>query len=117
MPRVKRGTTTKKRHKKLLKQTRGYRQGRKNLIGLAKQAILHAGVHAYVGRKTKKRTFRNLWIIKVNAAARENGLSYSRFMQGLKKAKIDLDRKVLAQLAENYPDQFKTIVEKVKKAL
>lgn len=117
MSRVKRGTTTRKRHKKLLSQTKGYRHGRKNLVRLAKQAMLHAGVHAYVDRRRKKRTFRQLWIVKLNAAVREQGLTYSRFVSGLKKAKIDLDRKVLAELAVQYPDEFNKIVEKVKKAL
>lgn len=106
-----------KRHKKLLKQTKGYRHGRKNLIRLAKQAIFKAGEHSYRGRKEKKRAFRGLWIIKINAAVREQGLSYSQFISGLKKAKIDMDRKVLSQLAENYPDEFKKVVEKVKKSL
>lgn len=117
MPRIKRGTTTRKRHKKLLSQTKGFRHGRKNLVRLAKQALLHAGVHAYRDRRNKKRTFRNLWIIKINAAVREQGLTYSQFISGLKKAKIDLDRKVLAQLAVQYPEEFNKIIEKVKKAL
>lgn len=114
MARVKRGVTTRRRHKKLLKLAKGYRHGRKKLVKLARQAVMKAGVHAYVGRKLKKRQFRQLWIIKLNSAVRENGLNYSQFINGLKKAKIELDRKVLAKLAIEQPEEFKKIVEKVK---
>lgn len=115
MARVKRGTIQKKRHKKILKLAKGYKHGRKSVFRLAKQAIIKAGVYSYRDRRTKKREFRKLWIIKLNAAVREEGMSYSKFINGLKKAKIELDRKVLAQLAVQYPDEFKKIVEKVKK--
>lgn len=115
MPRVKRGIITRKRHKKLLKQTKGFRQGRKNLFRQAKQAVLKAGVYSYRDRRVKKRGFRKLWIIKLNAAARLQGMSYSKFVAGLKKAKINLDRKVLAQLALESPSEFSKIVEKIKK--
>src|SRR3989339_115146 len=101
--RVKRGTAHVKRRKNLLKQTKGFRWGRKSKIKLAKTAALKAGVHAYRGRKEKKREYRRLWNIKINAAAREHGLSYSKFIFALKKANINLDRKSLANLAEHDP--------------
>lgn len=112
--RVKRGTAHVKRRKNLLRQTKGYRWGRKNKIKLAKTAMLKAGVHAYRGRKEKKREYRKLWNIKINAAAREHGLSYSKFMFALKKAKIGLDRKSLAHLAEFEPKAFAEIIKTVK---
>ncbi|MCL5794910.1 MAG: 50S ribosomal protein L20 [Patescibacteria group bacterium] len=114
MSRVKRGIQVKKRHKKILKLAKGYRHGRKKLIRLAKQATTRAGVYAYRDRKAKKRDFRSLWIIKINAACRAHGITYSRFMRALKDKNIELDRKILADLAENHPDEFKKIVEKVK---
>jgi len=114
MPRVKRGTTHLKKRKKLLKQTKGYRHGRKNQIKLATTATLKAGAYAYRDRRVKKRTARRLWQIKLNAAAREHGLSYSQFINKLKIKKIELDRKVLADIAENNPQVFKKIVEAVK---
>ena len=114
MSRVKRGVTTKRRHKKLLKLTKGYRHGRKNLIKQAMQAVLKAGTYAYRDRRTKKRTFRALWIIKVNAACRANGIKYSEFIKKLADNKIELDRKILADLAENNPEEFAKIVERVK---
>lgn len=113
--RVKRGLMVKKTHKKILKLTKGYKHGRKNLIKRAKEAILHAGVYAYRDRKNKKRTFRNLWIIRLNAAVREHGLTYSKFIKGLKDNNIELDRKILSQLALESPEEFKKIIEKVKK--
>ncbi len=116
MARVKRGTTVKKRHKKILEKTRGFRHGRKNLIKRAKEALLKSGVYAYRDRRAKKRAFRRLWIVKINAALREEGLTYSKFIDGLNKSKIDLDRKVLADLAQNHPHAFKKIGEKVKAA-
>lgn len=113
MARVKRGIMVRKRHKKILKLTKGYRHGRKNLIRLAKQAILKAGTHAYRHRRQKKREFRRLWIVKINAASREHGLTYSQFMAKLKKSGVSLDRKILAELAVTKPPEFKKIVDKV----
>ncbi len=114
MTRVKRGTTANKRRKKVLKQTKGYKWGRKSKYRLAKDALRHALMHAYHDRKKKKQNFRQLWQIKINAAARENGLTYSKFINRLKKAKIEINRKILAQLAEKQPEIFKQIIEKVK---
>ena len=99
MPRVKRGTTTHARHKKILKRAKGYYNARSTVFRAANQAVLKAGQYAYRDRKTRKREFRVLWIARINAAARECGLSYSRFMNGLKKANIELDRKILADIA------------------
>ena len=99
MPRVKRGVTARKRHKKIISQAKGYRGRRKNVFRVAKQAVIRAGQYAYRDRRQRKRQFRALWITRINAAAREHGLSYSRFMDGLKKADISIDRKVLADLA------------------
>lgn len=112
--RVKRGVMVKKRHKNILDLTKGYKHGRKKLIKVAKEAILKAGVFAYRDRRNKKRDFRGLWIIRINAAVREYGMSYSKFMKALKDKKIELDRKILADLAMNNPEEFKKIVEKVK---
>ena len=114
MSRVKRGVTTKARHKRLLAKTRGFRHGRKNLVRMARHADLKAGQYAYRDRRTKKRTFRQLWIIQINAACRLNDIKYSTFINGLKNKKIDLDRKILADLAEHEPEEFKKLVEKVK---
>ncbi len=111
MPRIKRGKIHSKRRKNLLKQAKGYRWGRKNKIKLAKVAVLKAGVYAYRDRKVKKRDFRALWQIRNNAACRENGLSYSKFIGNLKKAKINLNRKIMAALAENKPLVFQKLVE------
>ncbi|MCF7795638.1 50S ribosomal protein L20 [Patescibacteria group bacterium] len=117
MSRVKRGVNHTKKRKKLLKLTKGYRLGRKNLVRRAKEAIKHAGVHAYVGRKDKKGDFRKIWTIKINAALRglNEKYSYSKFIGNLKKNNIEIDRKVLADLAENNPEVFKNIVEKTMK--
>lgn len=112
--RVKRGTTHLRRRKRLLKQAKGYKWGRKNIPKLAKVAIIKAGVHAYRDRRRKKREFRRLWNIKINAGVREHGLSYSKFINALKKNKIELDRKVLADLAEHEPKIFAEIVKTVK---
>lgn len=112
--RVKRGVMVRKKHKKILKLTKGYRHGRRKLIKQAKEAILKAGVYSYRDRRVKKRKFRQLWIVRLNAACREQGLTYSKFIKGLKDKKIDLDRKILADLALNEPEEFKKIVEKVK---
>lgn len=114
MPRVKRGKMHLKRRKNLLKQAKGYRWGRKNLIKLAKVAVTKAGVYAYRDRRNKKRNFRSLWQIRINAASREHGLSYSRLIDGLKKNKIEIDRKILAELAITEPPIFKSLVQKAK---
>jgi len=114
MTRVKRGKSHLKRRKKLLKRVKGYRWGRKKLIKLAKVAALKAGVYAYRDRRRKKRELRRLWQIKINAACRQLGLNYSKFICLLKKAKIELDRKILAQLAEHHPKVFEKIVDYVK---
>lgn len=99
MSRVKRGVTARRRHKKVLEQAKGYRGRRKSVYRVAKQAVIKAGQYAYRDRRQRKRQFRALWIARINAAAREHGLSYSRFMDGLKKAGVELDRKVLADMA------------------
>ena len=111
MSRVKRGVTSHARHRKVLKQAKGYYGRRKNTIRVAKQAVEKAGQYAYRDRKVKKRTFRSLWIQRINAAARINGLTYGRLIDGLKKAGIDLDRKVLADIAVHEPATFKGLVE------
>ncbi|MCP6718467.1 MAG: 50S ribosomal protein L20 [Patescibacteria group bacterium] len=113
MVRVKRGTTAHKRRKRVLKLTKGYRWGRKSKYRLAKDALVHAWTHAFRDRKNKKRTFRGLWQIQINAAAREKGISYSRFTNLLKKNKIELNRKILAELGQKHPKIFEKIVEKV----
>ncbi len=114
MTRVKRGVTASKRRKKVIKQAKGYKWGRKSKYKLAKDAVKHALAYAYRDRKTKKRNFRRLWQIKINAAARANEMTYSKFINALKKANIEIDRKILAHLAEKQPEVFKKIVEKVK---
>jgi large subunit ribosomal protein L20 len=111
MPRIKRGVTTRQKHKRLLDQAKGYRGRRKNTIRVARQAVEKAGQYAYRDRKVKKRTFRSLWIQRINAAARLHGLTYARFIEGLKKAGIELDRKVLADIAVREPDAFKSLAE------
>ena len=115
MPRVKRGTTHVKKRRKLLKKVKGYKWGRKKLIRLAKTAATKAGAHAYMDRKKKKRTNRGLWQIKINAFVREHGLSYSVFINKLKNSKIELDRKVLADLAVNNKKVLAKIIEQIKK--
>jgi len=115
MPRVKRGTTHTKRRKNLLKAVKGYKWGRKSKIRLARPAMLKAGAYAYRDRRTKKRNFRRLWNIKINAGARANGTTYSRLINALKQAGITLDRKVLAELAEKKPVVFSKVVEAAKK--
>ena len=114
MARVKRGTQRTKKRKKVLKETKGYKWRRKNTYKLAKDANMHAMANAYVGRKQKKRNMRQLWQIKINAAARQNGISYSRFIHALKENQVELDRKVLADLAEHEPETFEKVVESVK---
>jgi len=115
MPRVKRGKTHVAKRKRLFKQAKGYKWGRKNTIRLAKTAITKAGVHAFTDRRKKKRVNRALWQVKINAACRQHGLTYSKFINLLKKNKIELDRKVLAELAEKQPKVFEKIVAEVKK--
>ena len=117
MPRVKRGVTARARHKKILALAKGYRGRRKNVYRIAKQAVMKAGQYAYRDRRAKKREFRRLWIARINAGSRALGLTYSKFMAGLKKAAIEVDRKVLADLAVNDPAAFGSIVEKVKAQL
>ena len=117
MPRVKRGVTAHARHKKVLALAKGFRGRRGNVFRVAKQAVMKAGQYAYRDRRAKKREFRRLWIARINAASRALGLTYSKFVAGLKKAKIDLDRKVLADLAVNDPAAFGSIVEKAKAQL
>jgi large subunit ribosomal protein L20 len=115
MVRVKRGTTAHKRRKYVLKQAKGFKWGRKSKYRQAKEALYHAWSYAYRDRKAKKRDFRQLWQNRINSACRKNNLSYSKFMAGLKKEKIELDRKMLALLAKDQPDIFKEIVEKAKR--
>ena len=117
MPRVKRGVTARARHKKVLALAKGYRGRRKNVYRVAKQAVMKTGQYAYRDRRQRKRQFRQLWIVRINAGARENGLSYSKFMNGLKRAAIELDRKVLADLAVFDKAAFAQLVEKAKAAL
>ena len=117
MPRVKRGVTARARHKRVIKAAKGYRGRRKNVFRVATQAVDRAGQFAYRDRRQRKRQFRALWIARINAAARETGLSYSRFMDGLKKSDIDLDRKVLADLAVHDNRAFAALADKAKAAL
>ena len=117
MPRVKRGVTAKARHKKILNLAKGYSGARSRTYRVAKQAVIKAGQYAYRDRRQKKRQFRALWIIRINAASRECGLSYSQFINGLKKAAIELDRKVLADMAVHDKHAFAAVAEQAKKAL
>ncbi len=114
MPRVKRGVTAGARHKKVLAQAKGYYGARKNIYRVAKQAVIKAGQYAYIGRKQRKRQFRALWIVRINAAARECGLTYSRLMNGLHKAMINIDRKVLADIAVSDKAAFAALAQKAK---
>jgi len=117
MARVKRGVTAKARHKKVLDQAKGYYGARRSVYRVAKQAVIKAAQYAYRDRKNRKREFRRLWIVRINAAARLNGLSYSRLIAGLEKASIEIDRKVLADLAVFDQVAFAAIAEQAKKAL
>jgi large subunit ribosomal protein L20 len=117
MPRVKRGVTARARHKKVIALAKGYRSRRKNVFRVATQAVTKAGQYAYRDRRQKKRQFRSLWIARINAAARECGLSYSVFTNGLKKADIDIDRKVLADLAVFDKAAFSALAERAKASL
>jgi large subunit ribosomal protein L20 len=117
MPRVKRGVTARSRHKKVLEQASGFRGRRKNVFRVAKEAVMKAGQYAYRDRRVRKREFRALWIARINAGARECGMSYSAFMNGLKKAAIELDRKVLADLAVFDKPAFAKIASQAKASL
>ena len=117
MPRVKRGVTAHARHKKVLDKAKGYRGARSKVFRVAKQAVTKAGQYAYRDRRQRKRQFRALWIARINAAARENGLSYSRFIAGLNKAEIAVDRKVLSDLAVFDKAAFSALAEKAKASL
>ncbi len=117
MARVKRGVQASRRHKKILKRAKGYYGARSRVYRVAVQAVTKAGQYAYRDRRNKKRTFRRLWIARINAGARLNGLSYSRFINGLKKANIDIDRRVLADIAMHDAKAFTALVEKAKEAL
>ena len=117
MARVKRGVVARRRHKKILNQAKGYYGARSRVFRVAKQAVIKAGQYAYRDRRNRKRAFRALWIARINAGARANGLSYSRLIAGLKKANVEIDRKVLADLAVNEKAAFTAIVEKAKASL
>ncbi|EKE86892.1 50S ribosomal protein L20 [Idiomarina xiamenensis] len=117
MARVKRGVIARARHKKVLKQAKGYYGARSRVYRVAVQAVTKAGQYAYRDRRAKKRQFRQLWIVRINAAARQNGLSYSRFINGLKKASVEIDRKILADIAVHDQGGFAALVEKAKGAL
>jgi large subunit ribosomal protein L20 len=116
MARVKRGVMVRKRHNKLLQQAKGYQGSRSRRIRVARQSVLKALSYAYRDRRNRKRDFRRLWIIRINAAARQNGISYSQLMSGLKQAGIDLDRKILADMAVRDPAAFSSVVEQVQRA-
>ena len=117
MPRVKRGVTAHRRHKKILKQAKGYYGARSRVFRVAKQAVTKAGQYAYRDRRQRKRQFRTLWIVRINAAARVHELSYSRLIDGLNRANIELDRKVLADMAVNDEAAFAALAERAKSAL
>jgi len=117
MPRVKRGTTAHKRRKNLLKHAKGFMWGRKNKYRLAKEALLHAWSHQFNDRRKKKGITRRVWQIQINAATRQHDLPYNKFINGLKKSNIDIDRKILSDLAQNNPDVFKKLVDTSKSAI
>ena len=117
MARIKGALNTRKRHKKILKLAKGYRGSKSKLFRITNQAVMKSGVYAYIGRKQKKRNFRQLWIARINAATRANGMSYSQFMNGLKKANINMNRKMLSEIAIADPAAFTQLVEKAKAAL
>ncbi|OGZ61761.1 MAG: 50S ribosomal protein L20 [Candidatus Spechtbacteria bacterium RIFCSPLOWO2_02_FULL_38_8] len=114
MSRVKRGKNRTKKRKKVLDRTRGFKWRRKSVYKIAKDATRHADARSFIGRKQKKRTMRQLWQIKINAGSRQNGMPYNQFINNLKKNKIELDRKILSDIAENNPEIFKKIIEKIK---
>src|SRR3990167_3110924 len=113
MTRVKRGTISMKRRRNVLRQVKGFHLGRKSKERMAREALLQAGIHGFGGRRKKKRNFRKLWQIKINAASRSHGIPYNQFINKLKKASIELDRKILAELAEKRPEVFKAVVEAI----
>ncbi len=115
MARVKRGTTTRARHKSVFSKTKGFRHGRKNLIKLAKQASVKAAKNAFIGRKQKKRNFRALWILRINAACRKSGITYSQFIFKLQEKKIEINRKEISDMALNDEKAFKALLEKATK--
>lgn len=115
MTRVRRDVAKRKRKKKIIKQAKGFKWSRKSKYKAAKEALMHAWTYAYRDRRTKKRDFRRLWQIRINAACQAQGISYSKFINALKKNKIELDRKTLATLAKNHPEIFKKIVDQTKK--
>ncbi len=117
MARIKGAMTTRKRHKKILKLAKGYRGAKSKLYRTANEAVMKSLVYAYIGRKQKKREFRRMWIARISAAAKMNGMNYSRFMNGLKKANIDINRKMLSEIAIADPAVFTELVEKAKAAL
>src|SRR6266851_4729806 len=117
MPRVKRGVTARARHKKVIDQAKGYRGRRKNVYRIAKEAVMRAGQYAYRDRRNRKRDFRALWITRINAGAREAGITYSQFMHGIKLAGVDLDRKVLSDIAILEPEAFQAIAATARTAL
>ena len=117
MARVKRGVQAHSRHKKVIKQAKGYSGRRKNVYRVAKQAVIKAGQYAYRDRRQRKRQFRSLWVVRINAAARLFGLSYSQFIHGMKLANVEVDRKMLAELAVNNITAFEVVAEKAKLAL
>lgn len=117
MPRVKRGVTARARHKKVISAAKGYRGARKNVFRVAKQAVAKAGQYAYRDRRVRKREFRALWIARINAAAREHGLSYSRLINGLSRASVEVDRKMLADLAVRDKQAFSVLAERAKASL
>ena len=116
MARIKRGTNNRKRHKKVLKQAKGYYGSKHTLYKTANQAVMKSLAYSYVGRKRRKRDFRKLWIARINAAARANGTSYSKLMGNLKKANIDINRKMLAEIAVSNPEEFTKLVELANQA-
>jgi large subunit ribosomal protein L20 len=116
MSRIKRSVQARKHRKSLMQHAKGFKYGRKSKFKLAKDALRHAWTYAFRDRKVKKRTFRNLWNLQINALARENGITYSRLINGLKNKKIELDRKILSELAKKQPEIFEKIVEEVKPA-
>ncbi len=117
MTRVKRGVTARARHKKVLKLTKGHYGARHRLFKTANESMIHALVYAYRDRRRRKRDFRRLWITRINAASRQHGMSYSKFMHGLKQADVQLDRKILADLAMNEPKAFEAVAEVAQQAL
>ena len=117
MARVKRGVMVRKRHNKLLKEAKGYRGSRSRRVKVARETVMKALSYAYRDRRNRKRDFRRLWITRINAAARLNGMSYSRFMNGLKQANISIDRKMLADMAVRDPQGFKSVVDQIQRAV